>query len=164
MNWREYLFSFRGRINRAKYWLFVLVGFLFIAGMVAVALPYILIEHPSTNAPSHGISLLLGITIIAEIIVFFTYLFATLAIVVKRLHDRNKSGWWAIVFLVLPSIFNVIGRAGSNAGAEALFGLIAFGLSIWGFVEIGCLRGTDGTNKYGYDPLGSTAAEADVFA
>jgi uncharacterized membrane protein YhaH (DUF805 family) len=31
--------------------------------------------------------------------------------------------------------------------------LAAFALTIWGFVEIGCLRGTDGSNEYGPDPL-----------
>jgi uncharacterized membrane protein YhaH (DUF805 family) len=28
-----------------------------------------------------------------------------------------------------------------------------FALTIWGFVEIGLLRGTAGPNKYGSDPL-----------
>jgi uncharacterized membrane protein YhaH (DUF805 family) len=31
--------------------------------------------------------------------------------------------------------------------------LAAFALTIWGFVEIGGLRGTAGSNTYGPDPL-----------
>jgi uncharacterized membrane protein YhaH (DUF805 family) len=31
--------------------------------------------------------------------------------------------------------------------------LSAFALTIWGFVEIGYLRGTAGSNAYGPDPL-----------
>jgi uncharacterized membrane protein YhaH (DUF805 family) len=31
--------------------------------------------------------------------------------------------------------------------------LAGFALTIWGFVEIGCLRGTTGPNIYGPDPL-----------
>ena len=164
MNWRHYLFGFDGRINRAKYWLFVLIGFLFIAAMIAVAVPYVLIEHPSTNAPSRGISPLLIITILAEIIVFFSYFIAALAITVKRLHDRDKSAWWVIVFMVLPGFFDALGNASGDKGAGALFGLIGLVFSIWGFVELGCLRGTSGTNDYGRDPLGAGDAEADVFA
>ncbi len=34
-----------------------------------------------------------------------------------------------------------------------LFNLGSFAISIWGFVEIGCLRGTEGPNQYGPDPL-----------
>jgi uncharacterized membrane protein YhaH (DUF805 family) len=31
--------------------------------------------------------------------------------------------------------------------------LAGFALTIWGFVEIGCLRGTAGSNTYRPDPL-----------
>jgi uncharacterized membrane protein YhaH (DUF805 family) len=34
-----------------------------------------------------------------------------------------------------------------------ILALAAFALTIWGFVEIGCLPGTAGTNGYGPDPL-----------
>jgi len=33
--------------------------------------------------------------------------------------------------------------------------MIAMAIGIWGFVEIGCLRGTVGYNRYGPDPLKS---------
>jgi len=31
--------------------------------------------------------------------------------------------------------------------------LVSLGLSLWGFVELYCLRGTTGANQYGPDPL-----------
>jgi uncharacterized membrane protein YhaH (DUF805 family) len=34
-----------------------------------------------------------------------------------------------------------------------ILSLASFALTIWGFVEIGCLRGTAGPNKYGANPL-----------
>jgi uncharacterized membrane protein YhaH (DUF805 family) len=37
--------------------------------------------------------------------------------------------------------------------------LVAFAISIWGFVELGCLRGTDGPNTYGPDPLEAGAEQ-----
>jgi len=39
------------------------------------------------------------------------------------------------------------------AGLMAAVILASFALTIWGFVEIGCLRGTAGSNTYGPDPL-----------
>ena len=36
--------------------------------------------------------------------------------------------------------------------------LAGFALSIWGFGEIGCLRGNAGPNKYGSNPLSAHAA------
>jgi uncharacterized membrane protein YhaH (DUF805 family) len=52
-----------------------------------------------------------------------------LALYTKRWHDRDKSGWWTLIALV-PFI-----------GA------------IWIIVELGCLGGTDGPNRFGPDPL-----------
>ena len=51
------------------------------------------------------------------------------AIGVKRLHDRNKTGWWMLIIL-LP----VIG-------------------GLWYLIECGFLKGTTGPNTYGPDPL-----------
>ena len=31
--------------------------------------------------------------------------------------------------------------------------LVAFVIGIWGFIELGCLRGSIGQNRYGPDPL-----------
>jgi len=52
---------------------------------------------------------------------------------VKRYHDRDKSGWW-ILILFIP--------------------LVGF---IWFLIELGCLPGTPGPNRFGPDPLGTTA-------
>jgi uncharacterized membrane protein YhaH (DUF805 family) len=38
-----------------------------------------------------------------------------------------------------------------------VLGLIAFAIGVWAFVELGCLRGTIGPNRYGSDPLEPTA-------
>jgi uncharacterized membrane protein YhaH (DUF805 family) len=75
------------------------------------------------------------------------------ATTIKRLRDRNKSGWWIILFAVLPILLpQVAGRLGEPNLAFFL-GLIAFVLSIWSFVETFCLRGTRGPNRFGPDPL-----------
>ena len=52
-----------------------------------------------------------------------------LAVSVKRCHDRGRAGWFLFI-----SLIPIIG-------------------SIWLWIELGFLRGTDGPNKYGSDPL-----------
>ncbi|MGV8073621.1 MAG: DUF805 domain-containing protein [Syntrophobacteraceae bacterium] len=55
-----------------------------------------------------------------------------LALLVKRLHDRNRSGWFAATLLI--PIANII-----------------FG--IWILVEVWVLRGTTGANRFGADSV-----------
>jgi uncharacterized membrane protein YhaH (DUF805 family) len=37
--------------------------------------------------------------------------------------------------------------------ADIIFHLVATAISVWAFIELGCLRGTRGMNAYGPDPL-----------
>jgi uncharacterized membrane protein YhaH (DUF805 family) len=137
------LFSFTGRINRAKYWFGVLLLFIYwvvvsivlwtLFGMMGQA-GYILAIAAGAAAAVGG-------------------LWAGLGIGIKRLHDRDKSGWWLVLFWVVPGILSGIGTASGSGSVGLLLNLASFAISIWGFVEIGCLRGTEGLNQYGPDPL-----------
>ena len=119
------LFGFRGRITRAKFWLVALgifvvelVLYAALGGNVAVLID-----------PPEELSLIgpFASTVILAFGVLVTWI--SLAIAVKRYHDRDKSGWWVLIIL-LP----VIG-------------------ALWYLIECGFLRGTDGNNDYGPDPL-----------
>ena len=52
-----------------------------------------------------------------------------LAIAIKRWHDRGKSGWWVLIALI-----PLIGP-------------------FWALIETGFLKGDDGPNEYGPNPL-----------
>ena len=78
-----------------------------------------------------------------------------IAVGIKRLHDRDKSGWWLLVFYLLPGVLSGLA---DKVGLQVILSLASFALSIWGFVEIGCLRGNAGPNKYGSNPLSVHAA------
>ena len=108
----ELLFSFEGRINRKPYWIFLLV--VFISSIVATAIDM------ATTGDETGV---------ASIILLIIILWPSLAIQVKRWHDRDKSGWWVLIGLI-----PIIG-------------------AIWAFVENGFLKGTEGSNRFGNDPL-----------
>lgn len=70
----------------------------------------------------------LGITLVGPLL-GLAALFPAICVGIKRWHDRDKSGWF-----VLVGFIPVIGW-------------------IWTLVECGCLKGTDGPNRFGPDPL-----------
>ena len=66
---------------------------------------------------------------IFTIVVGIAWLWSGFSLSAKRWHDRNKSAWWILIGLI-----PVIGE-------------------IWTLAETGLMRGTDGPNQYGDDPL-----------
>lgn len=148
MNLVSFLFSFRGRINRKHYWLGN-TGVTFGIFMLAFIASLILAPFGAKGAPSGLMMLVLGLIMCAGG-------WAGLALQVKRFHDRGRSGWFALVpFLPALMIFTtVIGGVATNAPAEAVVPNILPWLGIgmlinlWLFVDLGCLAGTDGPNKF----------------
>src|SRR5450756_1753 len=137
----ESLFGASGRINRAKYWRATLL-FAGTGLMVAV----ILFTAAGIAAP-----LVILAVILAVVLVLIPWLLWGISITTERLHDRNKSAWWLVVFYLAPAMLGQLAKAAWSAGATAVtlhyvLTLAAFALTIWGFVEIGCLRGTNGSN------------------
>ncbi|MEI9863754.1 MAG: DUF805 domain-containing protein [Limisphaerales bacterium] len=62
-------------------------------------------------------------------ILMLPVLFMGIIVQVKRWHDRNKSGWW-----VLINFIPILG-------------------GLWSLVECGFIKGTEGENRFGPDPL-----------
>jgi len=81
------------------------------------------------------------------------FLWIYLATSIKRLHDRNKSAWWMIPFFVIPGLYGQFADRLPNSYPALGLGVVVFVLAIWGFVDLYCLRGTRGPNRYGSDPL-----------
>lgn len=140
------LFTFQGRINRAKYWLAVLIYF--VAAIVLALLGFM------ADRIVGGVGLLYGIV---GTVVYVALLVSSVGVGIKRLHDRDRPGWWLLIFYVLPTVILLVGTFLSwstrSMAISAVFSLVASAISIWGFVELGCLRGTVGPNRYGPDPL-----------
>ena len=135
MDFFQLLFGFSGRINRAKYWL---AAFIYLVVMlIAVGL-----------ALAGGMVMMLFLVV--AVIIYVPVIISGVAVGIKRLHDRDKSGWWLLVFYVLPGVLSGLAN---QVGLQVILSLASFALSIWGFVELGCLRGTAGPNQYGPDPL-----------
>jgi uncharacterized membrane protein YhaH (DUF805 family) len=64
-----------------------------------------------------------------------------------------------LLFYGLPAVFGHLAKAAWFAAAmghsllQPVLVLTGFVLTIWGFVEIGLLPGTEGSNRYGANPL-----------
>jgi uncharacterized membrane protein YhaH (DUF805 family) len=85
------------------------------------------------------------------ILIISTWCFV--AISIKRLHDRNKSGWWMALFFIAPSLLGKLSDRLDDQTAVLVVSAVGFALSVWCFVEIFCLKGSKGPNRFGSDPL-----------
>jgi uncharacterized membrane protein YhaH (DUF805 family) len=162
----RFFLSFKGRFNRGKYWLFFLIYLVALVGIVVVGSSFI---AAGAQGGGIGAAAVLAALLVIVFALFFIFAFvATLAVSVKRLHDRNRSGWWLLVFFFVPMLLLSIGE-GANpspdelSGAGIAFALAGFGVAIWGFVELGLLRGTVGDNRFGPDPVATPAETAAAF-
>lgn len=147
--WKWILFSTAGRLPRYLYWFFG-VMVLFCAGVsssVLAGLAYL--ANGLGGGASDAIQVLFAILLV---VVIGTTLWTTMVIGIKRLHDRGKSGWWLVVFSLIPPLAEGAGRM--SAPGSALIGtLISIVISLWALIELGFLRGTVGPNRFGEDPI-----------
>jgi uncharacterized membrane protein YhaH (DUF805 family) len=148
MSWVKLFFSFRGRVNPAGYWLvsltwfvlaIVLYNFWPASGTLGVPI--------GANHPVDAVSLLAAVPPLAS----------CFAVVVKRLHDRNKSAWWLLLFYYCPPIAETLASLNALDSAMVFLNILSLAITLWAFVELGFLRGTFGPNRYGPDPLDDAA-------
>lgn len=167
MDWTWYMFSFEGRINRAKLWLAVLVitcWMIFLTLLVVmvsglfggaksfsfrVSDIFLIFDAATYRSLSKADLFPLFVKVIGVPLFGWVY-FATS---IKRLHDRDRSGWWIIPFSIAPSLYNQFEDRLGDSSLLLLPDLAAFILCIWGFVEMYCLKGSRKTNRFGPNPL-----------
>ena len=88
---RDNYANFSGRARRIEYWMFVLVQTIVMIGLM------ILDSFLGLDFELQGISLGYGYLYLIGIIVHFI---PSLSVVVRRLHDVGKSGWFYFIFLI----------------------------------------------------------------
>ena len=116
--------DFRSRSSRSEYWwatLFVTLASYPVGFIIGFVIAYL---FTTTGFSDTTIEVLVGI---ATLLVQIFIIIASTCLVIRRLHDVDKSGWWYLI------IFTIIGM---------------IPLLIWY-----CSKGTDGDNRFGKDPL-----------
>ncbi|KJG12401.1 membrane protein [Photobacterium iliopiscarium] len=91
MNWyfaviRKYA-QFQGRARRKEFWFFTLIN-------AFISLACSLIDT-TLQLPT----LMEGYGVLAALYAAFAFI-PTVAVTVRRLHDQNRTGWWALIMLV----------------------------------------------------------------
>jgi uncharacterized membrane protein YhaH (DUF805 family) len=167
MDWTTYLFRFDGRINRARFWIGVFY-------MLCAMAPLILLGALLSSLSGGDGSFDLNLDDVFMIVDPATYrlappnrlplavfklggtallLWVYLALSVKRLHDRDRSAWWMMPFFVLPGLYSQFEDRLPDSYWILPLALAACVISLWGFIEMGFLRGTPRANRFGPDPL-----------
>jgi uncharacterized membrane protein YhaH (DUF805 family) len=133
--------TFSGRASRSEYWwfqLFIVLVYLVMTALFFATTDMEQLQQGNLGGVSMVLIVIFGIFALGIII-------PTIAAVVRRLHDRDMSGWWYLGAIL--------------AGMIPFVGILA---SI-ALLVIMCLKGTDGPNRFGPDPL-ALHGGSDVFA
>ena len=94
MSMTQLLFSFQGRLNRKPYWLTnIAVG---VVVILLVILAVVMFGEREFAA--------FGLTMALLVILYIPLIWVSLALGAKRLHDRDKSAWWLVLFYAVPGI------------------------------------------------------------
>src|ERR1700676_5621984 len=101
----EFLFGASGRINRAKYWRSVVLF-----GVAGLLTAVILFTAAGIAAP---------LFIIMVVVVFIPWLLWGFSITTERLHDRNKSAWWLVVFYGLSAVLGQPAKSAWFSGSAS---------------------------------------------
>lgn len=138
--------EFSGRSRRMEFWSFallnVIVSVALMVLLLAGGLPLATLEHPEAGLPAMGA--MFWIVLVLVVLWSLGTFIPSIAVTVRRLHDRDMSGWWYLGFLVASMIPFV------NFIAGIAFLVLMF------------LPGTPGPNRFGPDPKDPTSAN--VFA
>lgn len=138
---RQLLFSFKGRINRAA------CCFFFVGYYISFILLFFLADagyfDPLRNIARNNIVAFVVLAVI--FILFCTYI--QIPVIVKRLHDTNRSGWnvlWYMIPMILSGWFSV-----SFSSLSRLLSLTGF---LYLLIVCGIFKGNPEPNKYGNPP------------
>ena len=130
MTLQQWLFSFKGRIGRRDFWVWI--------GVWLIGLTALFILAGAEIMPYSTAGLFLSGSLIP-----------TAAVVIKRLHDRDKKGAWALLFIPAWLLF---------AGNWEVFGgfwqwgmgrLLPTVLIVMMMTDLGGFTGTQGSNRFG---------------
>ncbi len=153
MNWmilplKRYA-DFKGRSRRLEFWMFALLNVIVWTVLVAMQLATVggmaqlAADNDGNPLAIYG-ALFSGVFGIILALWALGTIIPSIAVTVRRLHDRDMSGWWYLGVFV-----------------GSLIPLVNILVSL-GFLVLMLLPGTAGPNRFGSDPKDPTSSE--VFA
>jgi uncharacterized membrane protein YhaH (DUF805 family) len=116
--------DFQQRARRREYWWFVVTAYMVEFILLGFTLVTLNNAWDGSTLDTDLIGVSTWIMVIGTLAVSLFLLIPHLAVTVRRMHDSDHSGWWALFLLALP-------------------------LVVW---IMACFDGTPGPNRYGPDP------------
>ncbi|MGB4345992.1 MAG: DUF805 domain-containing protein [Burkholderiaceae bacterium] len=124
--------EFSGRSRRKEFWMFGLLTVMVYAVGGSLMLAGGLASAWTETEPTFGPLFWVGVAVLG--LYGLAIFIPSIALTVRRLHDRDMSGWWYLGVIVLGSI-PYVGWLVNLA-----------------FLVLMCLEGTQGPNRFGPDP------------
>jgi uncharacterized membrane protein YhaH (DUF805 family) len=140
-DWRHALFSLNGRLSRRGFWLAALV-----TALLSFAVYFLLAAAMGVSESSRRNEAIA----VASLVEFGVMLWPRVAIEVKRLHDFDWSGWWALPMNLLQ-LAAVLVYAAAQHGNDDESTVVGLGVSILVLLSIvlGTPRGDARENRFG---------------
>lgn len=148
MKWTTIFFGVTGRINRGTYWF---AQFIWSIAFVFFACAGLWIADRDMTATQDKLFYILSVPII------FGLVYSTCAIAMKRFHDRDKSGWWIVPLILIPSPPGDIVERITGKPYGDVWSIVSGLILLWACVELGFLAGTATQNRFGDAPSPSKA-------
>lgn len=130
MNLQQWCFAWRGRIGRRDFWIWLTVW---------LVLMFLLFSLAGSGRMARQTAAWLVMLL----------LWPTAAVMVKRLHDRNKGGHWALLFVIAWCLLDADLSDLSRQWQWFIGRFIPTLMLVTMLVETGGLPGSEGANRFG---------------
>jgi uncharacterized membrane protein YhaH (DUF805 family) len=156
--------GFAGRINRAKWWIGTII--LAVVGIILYFILAAVFGMGALTDPAQIASMMRTVAIL-QIVLLAILAYPTTALMMKRLNDRDRPSYFAYIFWA-PTVLSVLGgllgltmttmdmggvAIPTQSGLGWILSIASLAVGIWALIELGILKGTEGPNQHGPDPL-----------
>lgn len=165
--------GFDGRIGRQSWWIgfiIIVIAYIlltFILGAIMGTSMFSMMSNPEAAMQPGAMESMMKTTSWLGLIILAIIIYPATALTAKRLNDRDQPSWlkWLLwVPAVISALLNVAGLGFTMtdvAGVQMptpstisyVFSILSLIALIWWIVDCGFLRGTQGQNQHGPDPV-----------
>ncbi|AZI89521.1 DUF805 domain-containing protein [Kosakonia sp. CCTCC M2018092] len=134
MGIQQWLFSFKGRIGRRDFWIWMVLW------VVSMTLLFVLANNGMLDFQTAAFILV-------------CLIWPTACVMVKRLHDRGRHGGWALLMVLAWMLLSGNWAILDGTLAWAVGRLIPVAIIVVMMIDLGAMLGTQGKNRFGNETL-----------
>lgn len=134
MGIQQWLFSFKGRIGRRDFWIWMVLW------VVSMTLLFVLANNGMLDFQTAAFILV-------------CLIWPTACVMVKRLHDRGRHGGWALLMVLAWMLLSGNWAILDGTLAWAVGRLIPVAIIVVMMIDLGAMIGTQDKNRFGSETL-----------